>query len=291
MTHSIESYVLPTHHGLDGVKITEKESETPAPTVLSDAEYPDLINFYAPAPNFKSTYKVPAPGTVAPELYRAIDEEASPDTNLLKYLTFDPRKHITPNVLWFQPYDKSSQSIELSLTSGFKIILEEIDGVTIPLPNNNMDLSQNNSFYLQGSVPVKYINSYFPSTDDEDTLCVQIRQQHRFNSQPMSFGIRNGCINALPILGNESVCPTLDDTNGFTEVKHHADATKASTILAWKSDSTPRLPDTRLLLWSSYRYVDENTYEDTKSILFLRVLTGTSVTLSRTPPPSSMIPS
>jgi hypothetical protein len=56
------------------------------------------------------------------------DKKFDPPKSHLKYDGFDQRKHLTPNVLWFQPHNKSSQSIELSLAIAYQTICNKIDG-------------------------------------------------------------------------------------------------------------------------------------------------------------------
>lgn len=110
----------------------------------------------------------------------------------------------------------------------------------------------------------------------------------------MGFGVRNGAINALPVLGNDAVCSVTDQANGFTSEIGFNNPEEAGTILPWYPNALPPMPNERFHLWSSYRYVNEDVYTETKEISFyasLRALTGTSVTMSRTPHPSKLIPS
>lgn len=101
------------------------------------------------APSFTKTLKYSSED-VEERLYLVEDEKFNPNTNPLTYLTFSKKNYQASPVLWFQPYDKSSQSIELSKPLGYRIVNSEIDGITITVPNPSHDTTLNNPFYRQG---------------------------------------------------------------------------------------------------------------------------------------------
>lgn len=124
---------------------------TTSDNILSDTDYATKAKFMEAGPTYTKTFLYPEDeSTIETDLYRVENSTFDPDENPIVYELFSARTHVAPNVLWFQPYNKSSLSIELSLTIGLKIIQNELDGIIIPLPNINEDLTTNNSFYLQG---------------------------------------------------------------------------------------------------------------------------------------------
>lgn len=158
-SYSIESLCSPTCHKLDVVKTDDTEKSYPSITILSDTDFATKINFLVDGATFTDTFPYPEDTkTINTDLYRVINQPFDKSTNPIRYNTFNPRMHVAPNVLWFQPYNKSSQSIEISLTAGFKIIQNELDGLIIPLPDISEDLISNNSLYLQGSIDIKKVN-------------------------------------------------------------------------------------------------------------------------------------
>lgn len=166
MTHSIETICLPTFHKFDVIKIDDTEKTPPAINILSGKYYATKAKFMESGPTFTKAFLYPEDeSTINIDLYRVENATFDPDENPITYELFSARTHVAPNVLWFQPYNKSGQSIELSLTIGLKIIQNELDGIIVPLPNLTEDLTTNNSFYLQGSVQISKVNSFIPSED------------------------------------------------------------------------------------------------------------------------------
>lgn len=147
-THAIESPNLPTWHGLPTINIPAKEENIKF-ELQSDVAYATAIKFMNGAPSFTKTLKYSSED-VEERLYLVEDEKFNPNTNPLTYLTFSKKNYQATPVLWFQPYDKSSQSIELSIPLGYRIVNSEIDGITIPVPNPSHDTTLNNPFYRQG---------------------------------------------------------------------------------------------------------------------------------------------
>lgn len=123
MTHSIEPICLPTSHKLDVIKTDDLEKSPPSISILSDTEFAKKINFLVPGPTFSEKFPYPEDTkTFVPALYRVTNQAYDKSTDPIQYISFNPRMHVAPYVLWLQPYNKSSQSIEISLTAGFKII-------------------------------------------------------------------------------------------------------------------------------------------------------------------------
>lgn len=133
LTHPIETLPLPTWHRLPPCKLPAKE-ESLEFSILNDPFFATKLKYLESAPAYKTNLLF-TDEDIEQDLYLVNDGAFDDKRNPLIYQSFNARRHVSPNVLWFQPYDKSSQSIELSIVLGYKIINEEIDGITIPLPN------------------------------------------------------------------------------------------------------------------------------------------------------------
>lgn len=151
---------LPTWHGLPTINTPAKEEDIKFEP-QSDAAYAATIKFMNGAPSYSKKLKYSSED-VEEQLYLVNDEKFNPSENPLSYLLFSEKNYQSAPVIWFQPYDKSSQSIELSIPLGYRIVNSEIDGITIPVPNPLHDTTLNNSFYRQGSIPIGKINPYIP---------------------------------------------------------------------------------------------------------------------------------
>lgn len=77
-----------------------------------------------------------------------------------------------------------------SLTQGYKIQVEEIDFITIPLPDLRQSLHDNNLFYTLGSIPLELIRSCIPSTDVQNRLRIIKRTMLLIASEPLGYAFR-----------------------------------------------------------------------------------------------------
>lgn len=210
LTHSIETLPIPTWHKLPSCKVPTKE-ESVEFTILNDSSYAKKVKYLEPAPGFTANLPY-TDENIESDLLLVEDIPFDKNLNPLMYQSFDARKHVSPNVLWFQPYDKSSQSIQLSIVLGYKIINEEIDGITIPLPNIELDLTCNNSQYLQGTILISNIAPIHLPTSPLGGLAVYTRERSTMQTQSIGHVYRDMSIMNLPILCNENVNSERDLT-------------------------------------------------------------------------------
>lgn len=176
--HSIWSVSLPTAHLLPPPTI-ENQHET---ILLNDAAYANHVKFLVPGPSFKSSL-VPPPPNIDSAFYLVGKDPYDKDDPVFKYEIFDKSLHLYPDVLWFQPYVKNPSAINYALTLGLLIENGDIDGVSIPLPNIRMSLTENNSLYIQGSLPLNAISRYIPQVVDNHRLRIPQRTIHSSEDQ------------------------------------------------------------------------------------------------------------
>lgn len=74
-------------------------------------------------------------------------------TNLMHTLTS------TPPALYFQPYDRSSSTLNHTVTLGITIESGQLDGVSLPTPCVKDPLYDNNSRFRSGAIPVSQIHT------------------------------------------------------------------------------------------------------------------------------------
>lgn len=123
------------------------------------------LRFLSPAPTFKSKLTPPL-GDIDTQFYLISKAPFDPAKSPFNYDLFNRHCHITPDVLWFQPYFNNPSALNCALTLGPLIESGDTDGVTLPLPNIDMSLTENNSMYLQGTRPLSSIQRYPPSDQD-----------------------------------------------------------------------------------------------------------------------------
>lgn len=170
MTHSIESLTLPTWHALPQCVLPTKKDEELNLNPQTDDAYAKTINVLQAAPTYKENFKYDDTDIEA-NLYLVEQRTFAPTENPLSYLIYSENKFRNAQVIWFQPYDKSSQSIELSIPRGLRIVNPSIDGITIPIPHPSINLTKNNSNYRSGSIPISHIQHYIPISTPLSIFC------------------------------------------------------------------------------------------------------------------------
>lgn len=153
LSHSLESASLPTWHTL---KYSNKEETRKRK--INDQVFAQKVQFLTVGPSYTGTLKYPTTAhTIKPELYLVQNKKFSPNKTPVPYTLFKPQYHLLPDVFWLQPYVRSTSLLNHTVILGIKIESEEFDGVTIPLPNPQSTLIDENSMYAQGAVPYEHL--------------------------------------------------------------------------------------------------------------------------------------
>lgn len=182
MYHSIWSITMPTCHILPPPPVNSPhETEE-----LSDAQYARLLKFLTPSPAYKSKLTPPT-NDIDANFYLVGKDPYDPTNPPFEYMLFERSAHISPDVLWFEPYSKNPSALNHALTLGLLIETGDFDGVTLPLPNINMSHTENNSMYLQGTIPLSLVLKYIPSLDENNRLRMCKRKNHDDYNQPVTF--------------------------------------------------------------------------------------------------------
>nr|QNJ60192.1 capsid protein [Betapartitivirus sp.] len=284
LTHSIESPTLPTWHYLTIPPVDA------APIARTDEEFASDIKFLATKPVFKGTNPPPN-----------VNAEAS--LYLVSSDPYDPKKppfpldsfylnHVSPAVLWHQPYAKIPAILSYSLTLGIKIEQANIDGLVIPTPNNKASLNDNNSLYLQGSLPLRFIKNYIADGANANALRLDERRQLHHLFQPLGIGFNHGRSNTLPQYFRTGIANLINPMYGLVTVSNFNDNRNAFTYCAWSKKSPPKLPPDYTYLWSSYRYVQYSNLPTKEIHMYysLRGLYGLNGCLSKSVHPTRLLP-
>lgn len=197
------------------------------------------LNFCAPRPTFIDTLLFPKDtSAIVPQLYLVEKRKYSPSKDPVKYDTFGTKTHVNPDVLWFQPYSRGTGELNHALVLGLKIESDEIDGITIPVPNPSITLITQNSEYCQGTVTIDRTK---PTIQMNGTIPFYIRSRVEIDDyEPLSYNRRTAARAILPVFANEDVDDTLNGTFPFTHEPHVNQFTTSTTYSQWKKFS--RLP-------------------------------------------------
>lgn len=289
LIHTIEPFTLPTwHHDLTPTTAAIDAS----PTVVTHQDYAARNNILSPAPIYNNTIPYPACAANAwrPDLYLVNNAPYDPAAAHYEYDTFHLKKHLTPDVLLQTPFGRDANRATQALVLGLKIEAEEFDGSIIPLENPRISLSENNSHYLQGTIPESKIKPVIISTNDRHRIRIVMRTEH--DSPPLGICLRDMSINALPRFANDAVqANTTAPPAPFTIEHNHNTPAYAWTATAWNHAEECLIPHRSRHLWSSYRHCDQPNLIDHNVDFYysLRPLFGLGIPVSRIPHPSKLI--
>jgi hypothetical protein len=286
LTHSVEPPTLPTWTHLE---ISADAIPTHEATHINFASHTRFLS--RPTALTGTITYPPDLGTTPQTLLLMTDVDADPNNYPVEFLTFDGKIHISPQVLYFQPYDVSPSALAHTITLGLKIESSEIDGITVPTEHPTQSLSDNNSMLLQSAIRLDKIAR---TNMTADPTIIRSRTLLDASNQPLGLAISNMSINVLPSFVKTQVPTVFPSTlPGFTSVAQHTDPKFAFNYSASKVNNPGTLPDQFIHLWSSYRYVSRlKRPTATEKFMFssFRPIYGTNVTLSRSRNPNLIIP-
>lgn len=214
MYHSIWSATLPTHHLLPAVNASSpQETED-----LNDASYAKYIRYLSPATVFRS--KLPPPiADINTQLYLVSKDPYDSSNPSFSYESFDKSKHVLPDALWFQPYSKNPSDINYSITLGLIIEVGDIDAISVPIPKIRLSLTENNSMYLQSTIPLENVSKFNPTNDETNKFRLITRALNADNTQPIGTAFRDASKVLVPRFGNEHVRANIDTLRCYSSTK------------------------------------------------------------------------
>jgi len=289
LTHGYSQYALPTWHA---TAFTEAKNN-----IISADTYATKIKYLQPQTYSKKQDLKYDQDSVVKKLTSWLylvskgshdpDNEPSSDAEL----AFDEERHVFPQVQWLQPYSQGDQALSYSMISGLLIESFEIDGSSVPLPDTTIGMRNANNLFLQGSLPLCNIHQGYSTS----AYAPFNRAVMKKNAQKISIDLYNMAENRLPQFDedtNDATAPT--HIPGFTLVEHVRNFASAYTKVSFTTLDEPPTAE-RFFVWSPYRHVvnEEDAIPTEKQILMLfnhRCLYGTSVPLTGTEHPASIIP-
>nr|AGQ21570.1 coat protein [Botrytis cinerea partitivirus 1] len=291
LSHSIEPITVPTWTG--AVYKTD-----PNPSNISDEKFVKDHNFMdgLPSTSNKNLSYPSKDDDLNKSLYHEINQKFDPTTAPYQYLKYNGKQHIIPSVLYFQPYDVSPSSLALTIVSGLKIELAEIDGFMVPTEHPESSLDDNNSQYLQSAIRANKIAPVFSAVSAPNAqLRILPRRDLDRTSQSITASIISMAKTVYPFFATSGLPFKIDTTladSGLTPEKNHFQSKSAFNV---KSGLNGQLSttDNAVYLWSSYRVVHQRKNPGPADISMLasfRPIYGTNITLSRSKHPSLIIP-
>nr|AWF73466.1 capsid protein [Lentinula edodes partitivirus 1]AWF73482.1 capsid protein [Lentinula edodes partitivirus 1] len=292
LNHGYTIYPLPTWHSrkFDSTKIFDTATST---------QYAAKID-YLQKHSFTAGTSISDPddtNNMVQQLYlktiKSVTHKKSADPD--NDIKFDKDMHIYPRFLWMLPYEEGDGPIGYAMLTGSHIEIFEIDGTSIPGPNAEQKLSDNNSLFAQGALPLDHVVKGYGS-NEETRINPVPRAQLRTTSQQISHDLYNVAINRLGIVDGE-----VEDNQvpqalfGFERLRHVRGFNFLYSKISFIAGNDPNIGTRRLPVWSPYRYIhnERNTIPAPKDILMFtnfRAMYGTHIPLQETQSPAMLIP-
>ncbi len=202
-------------------------------------------------------------------------------------ILFDIRDHVTPPVRFFDPTGTDVSKLIYPIICGLKIEFFELDGFTVPLPNMSIDLSTDNSWFLQSCIPLSSILQA-----DDPLIAIRDRTRHSAINQPVRGVLYDMSKNIIRRISHTVLSAFDTALSVFTAatppvVEPHRLYDGFAYTIPTTSSNSHKIP-----LWSSYRYVSAYSGDNMTRIHMnasLRTVYGTNVTLVESEFPPSLI--
>jgi len=291
LSYSIEPPTLPTW-----TAATYSQSDDPAD--VSDKTFATEHNFLVDEKSLSDTGPYPTDDTnLDGHWYHILKSiKHTKARTPFKHVLFNVKDHLTPYVLYFQPYDVSPSSLGLTIAAGLKIEHGELAGFAVNIEQPDSSLDDNNSQILQSAIRLdKIIRVNATTAAGNNFVSISVREPLDRTKQGVMTIFRSIAKAVFPSLDTENVEFTFGSRPqdfGQTEENGHYSFTKGFNIKAGINGNIT-IPKHGIYLWSSYRYVHKKknpSPSDISMIASLRTFYGSNITLSRSKNPSLLIP-
>lgn len=116
----------------------------------------------------------------------------------------------------FFGFNRNPSAINYSLTLGLVTEVGGIDAVTVPIPNIRLSLTENNSMFFQGTIPLEFISKFNPTSDETSKFRLVSRVLNADETQPIDIAFRDASTVLVPRFGNEHVQAGIEILHGVS---------------------------------------------------------------------------
>jgi len=316
LSHGYSQYGLPTFFHSDIVFGNNNETELTALRRVTPADFARSIGFLQmPRPAVNEVRIQPAgicetdpthqvSATFDSVFNRQSTDNAPENTPHFEkdFILFSEDKHLFPHVYVLNPTDPTTVDAWKVTCFGMVIESMDIDGTVIPLPNTQLSLGIENSWFADSCIPIRYTFRATNFKSAPDTCAYPRRRiiserQTRFPAASLlvdrtKVNLPRAAATTAAISSDASVFAGLTSLPNVTWLRmvqsflgfRTSDARSHSST----SDNIPGMKADRLLLWSPYTYVgyegeDDFTVEHESTKIYfisnLRTLYGTRIPL------------
>nr|BCD56391.1 putative coat protein [Lichen partiti-like RNA virus sp.] len=295
MTHFYSGPSLPTWHSL----ITK-----PSDNDVTSTTFAETIKFLStPIGKVETNLPFPEKDDIIDKMLYLVKKSTShnnsdePDS----YMEFDSDTDVLPDVRYFDPYGYSPSTLPFTIMAGLHIETAEIDGFTIPQPNTDYSLRNENSHFLQSALPMHIIKPGNIIGNALDRTIIAERTLHDSGAPKVHVSLYDMMQNRIPYF-DQQVRDSLPSTlPGFDATPHVGFFQRAFSSFGFRIPSLerskpPNIHNDSIYAWSSYRYINRNVARTTTRrtrtymICNFRTIYGTNITMSQSIHPSKLIP-
>jgi hypothetical protein len=298
LSHAYTLYSLPTWHTAT-IASTVPTSLNIVPAKTRAEE----LKFLVPRTYTKGAdLKYPADATTIDKIFYLVknnkkDEHFPADFD---FITFLVNTHVHPNFRVFDPYDYNTSTLNKSVISGLVIESLNIDGFSVPMPDLDTTLEEDNSQFLQGALPLRIIKRATRAT----TGSVWIAEKRTFTpaaNQKIGVSLIDISENRLPNFDLQ-IGNALPTTLAPFDIREHTSwiefmFTKFGFSSRGPADAKsdpPQIPDGYIIGWSAYRFVSAARVASRSDGIYMlfneRTNYGTNITLSEISHPFRLLP-
>jgi hypothetical protein len=259
--HGYSQFAEPTWHS---AKVS-KPKDSGSHKDINSVEYAKAIHFLQPW-TFKKKASLTYPSTesgLMKNFYLILKSNKDVNPPPSDYKLFKAPHDAAPRVRIFDPYNYDPSVFFSPILAGLVIETFEVAGFSIPQPNTNTTLDDENSLVLQSAVPLSHIKR---STTIDGTHHHYIIQPQPLDStaQPVMVSLYNMIQDWLPFFNQDVGEDVPSNLYGFTRMEGSSFFTRAYSKFGYyvtnsenhdDAETTPNIEKGHVAAWSPYRYV------------------------------------
>lgn len=228
------------------------------PVRRNTTAFAELAKFLQPhTVNPTTAILQPAANLITTMFYLSRDTAYDATRDPIKYLQFNEDQDVTPESLYFDPFEKNASAHFTTIISGVLIENGEIDGIAIPTADPRSTPAANNSQFHQGAIQLHHLRRPLR----HDYLDVVKRDRQFANKQGITILLYNYAVSTVPRFTN-IVSGYITALIGPTELTHVGETSRGFNVFGRKTCENSTFVTNDLYFWSSYRLVECETHSD-----------------------------
>jgi hypothetical protein len=280
LSHGYSKFALPTWHTSDTVV-----DEDDYPNEVASTDFARAIKFMqTPTPSYSVSHPFPDgtctigadhpvtlsniqwPWLLLLNKERLQHQFPHPDND---FETYNESVHLAPNVYVIVPADDSSLEAPLVTQTGMVIESAELDGTIISIPNTDLGLGHDSSWFADSAIPLRYVYKATNFYDSNVRTSVLTRKRY-LPPRPTLFSFGSMFVDRTKVILPRPMLQTQDNVadNTLPGLSLTQDVTWIAALRSFfggrtydpqskrdQPDKAPGIKEDSILLFSPYTYV------------------------------------